>query len=164
MQMRLLRAKDAEAFREIRVRALRENPQFYPLLPEEVEEETLESLLSQPMEKGFVLGVFDPEPVAVAGLQRTTGFKRRHKAWIWGMYVAPEAVQHDVGRAVLKRVIDTARLLPELEQLHMNLPVNNAAARKLFVSVGFEPYGIESRSFRNGDDYLDEELLLLRLR
>ena len=114
MQMRMLREKDAQAFRHIRIRALREYPEACPLLAEEMEREPLEeiaALLRQLMERGFVLGVFDPGLSGVAGLQRKPESKRRHQAWIWGMYVAPEAAGHGVGCAVLKRVIDTTRLL-----------------------------------------------------
>ncbi len=167
MQMRMLRGKDAEAFREIRVRALRENPEFYPLLPEEVEREPLEEiakLLTQPMEMGFVLGVFCPSLVAVAGLQRKTGQKRAHQAWIWGMYVAPEASGQGVGRAVLKRVIDTARLLPEVEQIHVQVVTSNTGTRGLYKTVGFETYGVQPGSLKVGEKYIDEEFMMLKLR
>lgn len=167
MQMRMLGDKDAQAFRDIRIRALKEYPQAYPLLAEEVERESLEeiaALLRQPMERGFVLGVFDPGLIGVAGLQRKPEVKRRHQAWIWGMYVAPEAAGRGVGRAVLKRVIDTARLLSDVEQIHLALVSGNTAARSLYLSVGFEPYGVQPRAIKIGDDYLDEEFMMLRLR
>ena len=69
-----------------------------------------------------------------------------------------------MGRAVLKRLIDTARLLPEVEQIHAAVVTGNAAARKLYLSVGFTPYGVQPSALKVGEKYLDEEYLILQLR
>jgi hypothetical protein len=39
----------------------------------------------------------------------------------------------------------------------------NAAARALYVSAGFEAFGLERRALRVGDRYVEEEHMVLHL-
>ena len=39
----------------------------------------------------------------------------------------------------------------------------NEAARSLYRSMGFEVYGTVQKAFKEGDQYWDEELMVLRL-
>jgi hypothetical protein len=37
------------------------------------------------------------------------------------------------------------------------------AAKALYCSIGFETYGVEPRALKDGAQYLDEEIMILRL-
>lgn len=167
MQMRFLRDKDADDFRRIRLEALRECPESFGASAEEVERESVESfasLLRRPLDQGFILGVFDSTLIAIGGLNRVTGDRKRHKAWLWGMYVSRDAQGQGIGKALLKHMIMDARLMDGVEQLHLALVTGNTAARSLYQSLGFKSYGVEPRSLKIGDRRFDEELMVLHLR
>jgi ribosomal protein S18 acetylase RimI-like enzyme len=101
--------------------------------------------------------------VGLAGLGRQTGLKTRHRAHIWGMYVAPEARGRGVGRALMDALIAHARTLDGLERLTLGVESGNAAARALYLSLGFVTYGIEPQAYALDGQYWDSELMSLRL-
>ena len=78
--------------------------------------------------------------VGSTGLHREEGAKDRHKAMIWGVYAAPEARGHGVGRALMVAAL-IARETPGIERLILAVATHNTAARKLYVSLGFTSGG-----------------------
>ena len=48
-------------------------------------------------------------------------------------------------------------------QLHAAVVTTNEAARRLYRSLGFEPYGMEPRGLACAGRYYDQELLVLML-
>ena len=59
--------------------------------------------------------------------------------------------------------IRRARQLDGLEQLLLAVVLPNDAARCLYLSVGFVPYGIDACGLKLGEHYWDEEQLVLWL-
>jgi RimJ/RimL family protein N-acetyltransferase len=104
-----------------------------------------------------------PELVGLAGCFRMEGRKNAHKTLIWGMYVAPEARGRGTGRALLDAAIARARAWPGVEQVQLAVMTANAPARALYVSAGFEVFGLERRALKVGDRYVDEEHMVLHL-
>jgi ribosomal protein S18 acetylase RimI-like enzyme len=66
--------------------------------------------------------------------------------------------------AVVSEAIAQARTIPGLEQLLLAVVTINDAARRLYRSLGFEVYGLEPRALKQGEQYWDEELMILRLQ
>jgi ribosomal protein S18 acetylase RimI-like enzyme len=89
--------------------------------------------------------------------------KSRHKAVIWGMYVAPEARGHGVGRALLDRAVAEAKTWPNVARLVLSVVERGTAARALYRSVGFTPYAREVDAFRQGGQSDAVEFLALEL-
>ncbi len=54
--------------------------------------------------------------------------------------------------------------LPGLEQVHLAVVATNAAAVTLYRSLGFTVYGRDPRALKLGDRYVDEELMVRRVR
>jgi RimJ/RimL family protein N-acetyltransferase len=164
--IRLLTPDDAEAYRAVRVRALTEHPDAFGRAIEEVEtlaEITQRLGVRDEGRESFILGAFEDRLVGVTGCSRDRGLKHRHKALIWGMYVAPEARTRGLGRRLLLEAIARARTWPGLEQLALGVGIHNAPARALYRACGFEVFGVERHALKIGARYVDEEHMVLRL-
>jgi len=167
MKMRTLAPDDVEAYRALRLEALRDEPEAFSSDYEENARFPIE-VFAQRIAAGrdrWVLGAFDGAAlVGVAGYLRSEGAKSRHKAMVWGMYVTPRARRRAVAADLLARLIAQARTEPGLQQLVLSVTVGNAAARSLYARAGFVTYGIEPRSMRVAGRFLDEEQMVLDLR
>ena len=166
MDIRELTAADAEIFRELRLRALQEEPEAFGSSWEEENARPLEQTVARLRAEGMTaFGAFDADGnlVGMVRLFRHDGAKVRHKADIISMYVAPEVRGRGVGRMLMEAAIERARATPDVEQLLLAVNVTNAPARNLYLSLGFEPFGREPLALKLGDRYYDEEMMVLFL-
>jgi hypothetical protein len=51
--------------------------------------------------------------------------------------------------------------LPGLEQINLSVVLTSKEARQLFISLGFEPYGLEKHALKLHNQYFDQELMTL---
>ena len=51
-----------------------------------------------------------------------------------------------------------------MEQLELSVVTTSLAARRLYHSLGFVVYGTEPRALKLGEQYWDEDLMVLDLR
>ena len=167
MLIRKLIEDDIEALWKLRLRALRDNPEAFGSTYEETLQRGKESYrqrLRQPHAETFYIGAFEEERlVGMVGFFRENGLKGQHKGYIISMYVAPEQRGRGVGKALVTEAIAQARTILELEHLHLAVVTTNTAARQLYQSLGFEVYGLEPRALKQGEQYWDEELMVLSL-
>lgn len=167
LTIRALGPADAPAFREVRIRALREHPEAFGRTPEEVDGvEVIAQRFrkDETSDRDFVLGAFDGERlVGMAGCHRESALKHRHVGYIWGVYVAPERRGHGLGRRLLSETMARARTWPHLESLWLDVTTVNESARALYASCGFRTAAIKPRSLKVGARYYDEELMILDL-
>jgi L-amino acid N-acyltransferase YncA len=70
---------------------------------------------------------------------------------------------HGIGRALLQEAIAYAKTLPGLEQINLAVVLTSKEARTLFISLGFETYGLEKHALKLKDQYFDQELMTFRL-
>ncbi|MFC4103356.1 GNAT family N-acetyltransferase [Paenibacillus xanthanilyticus] len=167
MLIRVLTSDDAERYRALRLRALREHPEAFLT--------TYEAELDRPVEMTrdkltpeagkFTLGAIEAsdELAGVATLVRETNPKVAHKANVYAVYVAPEARGKRVGLSLMQALIAGAKACEGVEQLHLTVMASNEAAVRLYVSVGFSVYGTEPRAMRIGGTYLDDHHMVLFL-
>ena len=171
MQVRILNEKDAEAFWKIRLRALQENPESFGASYEEILERGIAGTAQglgrrEGAPENVTFGAFDEKGqlVGLAGFRREEEAKKRHKGLIWGMYVPKELRGQGIGKALLEAAIEYAKSLPDLERINLAVVLTNKEARLLFVSHGFQSYGMERKALKLHDRYFDQELMTLPLK
>jgi len=108
----------------------------------------------------WVYGGFVADELAgIVGLGREQRAKNRHKANVFGMYVAPEHGRRGIAAALLRRVIETAKL-EGIEQLVLTVTDTNVPARTLYERAGFRSFGVEPRAIRVDDVYYDKNHMI----
>lgn len=169
MTVRPLTEDDAAAFRALRLRGLREEPDPFTSTYDEEREWPLERTQAQLRALGAaavdaVLGVFEEGAlVGVLGVAREGQRKMRHRVILWGMYVAPEARGRGHGRGLLDAALTRLRGVPGIEQVHLAVVSTNEAARRLYQRAGFRVVGTIPGALKDGDRYLDEEFMMMHL-
>ncbi|PRZ12629.1 ribosomal protein S18 acetylase RimI-like enzyme [Laceyella sediminis] len=120
MVIRLLRETDAEAYRDVRLRALQESPEAFGSSYEEETQWTVaqfaEKLAVTP--ERWMLGAFDGKGklVGVIGWYRGARLKIRHKSHIVAVYVEPEHRGKGIAKQLLSQAIDRVRTETDIEQ------------------------------------------------
>jgi GNAT superfamily N-acetyltransferase len=153
-EIRSLGASDAAAYQAVRLRGLRESPEAFGSTYDEEIASSLDTVVARieltSVPNGrVVLGAYaDDALVGIAGCYQESKAKLRHKAVIWGMYVAPEARGHGVGRRLLERAITEARTWPDVDRVTITVVERVRAARDLYLSAGFEVFGREPDALR----------------
>ena len=160
-KVRRLGPDDAAAFQALRLEGLATDPCAFAASPDEEAGHSLIEVAAR-LERQPVFGaVAEGVLLAVAGFAVPEAAKKRHKGLLWGVYVREAARGRGLGRAVVARVIEHARA--HVVQLHAAVVTSNEAARRLYRSLGFEPYGLEPRGLACAGRYFDQELLVLLL-
>lgn len=167
MEIRLLTEQDGEAWWYLRLSALKNAPHSFAESVEEHESrsmaETRKSFRSLDAEN-FIVGLFEDGQLAgMAGFYRQKHEKFRHKGTIRGVYVRPESRGKGAGKAMLSELIRCAKTISGLEQVLLVVAATQEKARRLYESLGFTKYGVEPRSLKVGDQYIDDELMVLYL-
>jgi ribosomal protein S18 acetylase RimI-like enzyme len=164
--VRRLEPADAEALVKIRREALLTEPLVFSAVDGDDRSQLpfARKALGERDEQAVFGEVEGDELAGMVGVIRFSGLKERHKCRLWGMYVAPQARGHGVGRALLEAAIAHARTWPEVEQLQLSVTEAAVTARRLYEAAGFRPWGLEVRALQWQGRFLDEEHLVLQLR
>ncbi len=142
--IRALTLEDAEAFVALRRAALDRDPHAFSASVDDDDASSLARVrvtIERPNQA--ILGALDPHLIGTVGVYRDRSLKVAHRAWIWGMYVAPERRGNGVGRALLAAAVVFARALDGVTSV--NLCVSSAApgALALYERTGFVTWGTE---------------------
>lgn len=163
LAIRRLVPADAPAYRALRLRGLEDHPDAFTSSHDAEAAKPLSATEARLAPDGtdIVYGAFVGDALAgVVGNSREQRDKNRHKAVVFGMYVAPEFGRHGIGRALIRHLVAAARAEPGLEQLVLTVTQSNEAARALFESEGFRSFGVEPRALRLEDRYYDKNHLV----
>lgn len=158
-QIRAIEASEFEALHELRLFGLRECPDAFGAAYEEDAAMPAERIRNRfPIsDENFVIGAFteDGRMVGMAGFKREDRIKSRHKGFVWGMYVLPEARRHGLASKMLQEILGRARQLVGLRQVTLGVVTTCAPAHRLYLAHGFEENGLERACLRQGDEFHD---------
>jgi ribosomal protein S18 acetylase RimI-like enzyme len=168
MQIRAFRESDAQAWWDFRMESLMAEPFAFGKSVDEHRALAIEAIAGRFRDApatNLYLGAFDESKlVGMATLIRDEAEKARHIGHIYGVYVAAAYRGKGIGRALIARLVEFSRQDPSLEQILLKVATTQSAARQLYQSFGFERYGTEPRAMKIGSTYIDEDLMILRLR
>ena len=165
--VRPLGPEDAEAFRDVRLRGLREvrSPSLRPTKKTRRFPSRRSARASRARTR--------PRPCSERFAQRrswgrsasfvTRYSKSRHRATLWGMYVVAEERGQRIGAALLDAAMDWLRAVGDVEQAELTVVAGADAARRLYLRAGFEVCGRVPGAMKVGDARVDEEMMARRL-
>lgn len=165
MITKILTAQDASVYQNLRLEALQNHPEAFGSSYEEEKDYPIDTIAHRLESQGlYVVGYFDHEKlVGIAALVQESKLKLKHKANIFSVYVLPAKRGQGMGKQLIIEVINQARLLKGIEQLNLAVVTTNEAAKKLYVSLGFVTYGTEKNALKIGEQYFDEDYMVLVL-
>ena len=161
--IRRLQQSDAAAYRTVRLDALRLHPEVFGSSYEEESQYPLAEFARFISPPDTVIGAFAGDRlVGISGIYVSRKLKQQHKGHIVGVYVDAAHRRAGLARKLVEVVIAEARQA-QLRLVQLSVTVGNEAARRLYVRMGFQTYGIERRALLVGETYFDEELMALAL-
>lgn len=169
MDIRILHAVDASAYRNLRLQALSTNPEAFLTTYDDYLSRPFEHVTNQltPDDDHFTVGAFVGDAsdhlVGTVTLVRERATKARHIANVVAMFVSPHVQRQGIGRELLADLIQRARLLDGVEQLRLSVVKDNNAAMALYQVVGFQVYGIEPNAMKTANRSWDEVHMVLFL-
>ncbi|WP_257348447.1 GNAT family N-acetyltransferase [Pseudalkalibacillus decolorationis] len=167
MEIRQLQSSDAVQYWELRVEALKQNPEAFATSYEDAlqRENPLEQVANNLNTTiNYTFGAFENNQlIGVVTLLEQEPSKLRHTANIFAMYSTPSKRGKGVGKALLVKAINQAKNIDYIEKLKLTVVTENVAAKGLYTSLGFKSFGIEEKALKVNDKYYDEEYMTLFL-
>ena len=163
MPIRRLHPDDADAFYVIRLEALRNAPRAFGTSAMEQQARGVADVRARLLDPRFTAhGAFatteggEGERLGVVGMRRSDRAKDRHVATLVSMYVVPSARAQHLGRQLVQAALDALTGTGVL-QVNLCVSADNAPARRLYSAMGFEVWGVETRSLRVDGQDVDTE-------
>lgn len=163
MFIRELNLNDLVQYTTFILKGAKESPTSFRVSPQDILSNPASFLTGTPDD--FTLGAFseDNELLGVVSFERERREKLRHKGTLCRMYVADQASEHGVGRALMQETIEKARAQTGLKKINLTVFNFNVRAKQLYTTEGFTSFALESDSLKIGENYFDEEQMELHL-
>lgn len=111
----------------------------------------------------FIVAEHEGRIVAMANMRTYSDGKRYHRGG-FGMSVREEYRGLGLGKALLDRLIELSREIPNMEFLELNVMGPNTAAHQLYLKSGFIECGRLAKAYRlEGGSYADDIMMYLAL-
>jgi ribosomal protein S18 acetylase RimI-like enzyme len=166
MLIRRLAPSDATTYVEVRLQALRDAPSAFAVSYEEESANPISQIeaMLRPQDDRAVFGAFiNDQLVGMAALGREGLRNLSHKAFVWGMYVAPTCRNQGIGRSLLMQALYLAREVPGVTQVNLCVNVGNATAIALYESLGFQVFGREAAALMVEGKFHDDLHMVCRV-
>lgn len=158
--VRRIHPNEWQAYRDIRLRALKDSPDAFGSTWEESSQYT-DAMWRARVGRASPesdLPLFAIASEAAVGLAWARVDAPANAAHLYQMWVAPDARGQGVGRLLVNEAIDWSRSRG-VGQLILEVTIGNAPARHLYEAVGFVPTG-EPMPLRPGSDLMEQTMTL----
>lgn len=163
--VRCLGPADAAEYVALRQRALREIPPAFGSLPEDEPNAAETALRLEPGDDQCFFGTARGNGlVGIIRASRYSAANEKHRAYLAGLYVIPEYRRHGYGGALVREALRWAGNVAGVRRVNLTVVTRQAAAIRLYQSLGFRTYGTERETFSAGGQFFDEHLMTLSLR
>jgi ribosomal protein S18 acetylase RimI-like enzyme len=161
MVIRHLGRGDVDAFRCIRLEALRAAPASYASRAEDWEQLADEEWRRRLTDNPVFVAFRDSEPVGIMGLMRQRSSKMAHRASIIMVYLRPSLRGSGIAKALLDALTDHARD-SGIRQLELAVSVENETAIGFYRREGFDEIGRIPGGFLHEGREIDEIMMSRR--
>jgi ribosomal protein S18 acetylase RimI-like enzyme len=165
VEIRLFTEQDTQTLWDLRMLALETDPWSFVDSPEELRAISVEDFATRLRSgdaENFIVGAFEQQTaVGMVGCYQEVPLKRRHKAWIWGVFVAPAARGKGIARSLMQAAIDRAKSIDGVDMVMLTVAIDQPAPRKLYESLGFRSFGVEPKGIKIGTQHHDEVHMVL---
>jgi RimJ/RimL family protein N-acetyltransferase len=170
MTIRPIRLDDLDAFRAMRIEAVRDCPLGFTadlaMVEARTDDEWRQQVARSTGDGRDVIMLADAGPerglAGMAGVFTMEQPKLAHVGTVWGVYVRPAFRGRGVGERLLRACIDWAGRQGRVT-LKLGVTAGNDAARRCYERVGFTTYGVEPVAVQWEGRFYDELLMVLRL-
>lgn len=155
---------------QLRLRALRDHPEAFGqpfeeaiTIPLEAAHETLRQRMATASSATFVAVDSTDNLVGMIGFFREPRAKNAHRGNIVSVYVVPEARGLGISSRLLEAVLDHARHMTGVLQIHLTVTAANTIAIHAYERAGFVRYGRVPRADILDGKPIDNDLMVLML-
>lgn len=162
MEIRKLGVKDAQAYYDLRIEALRNSPDAFSTRLEDAilrpVEKTAENLA---LENAVTFGAFTKGVLCGnVTLLRNEAPKLSHRASVVAVYITPDKRGKGLALRLMQELLHYALKWQGLERLDLMVASENLPAIALYERLGFEKYGTEIRAMKTPVKYIDEDMMV----
>ena len=167
VEIRVLAPTDAAALWKVRLEALEREPKAFSEAADEHRAHSVEEIAARiaATPARFSLGAFVAGGlVGTLRFERSQRQKNQHRGSLHAMYVDRQYRHSGIGRELLQHMLQMLREQKDLEQVELCVGANQTAAKRLYESFGFTYCGKELRALKIGNEYVDYDVMWLKLR
>lgn len=161
--VRPLTPDDAASYVAIRRAMLLDTPRAFAADPETdrgTDESGVRASLAGP---GYaIIGAFEGDRlIGAAGVNRQSGRKMMHRAYIWGVWVEPAHRARGIGEQLVRGTIESATGWDGVRVICLSANAEQPAAIRLYERLGFQTWGVEpSMLIVDGVEYAEVHMQL----
>jgi RimJ/RimL family protein N-acetyltransferase len=167
MTIRLLTGNDAIEYKELRLKALQNNPESYLSTFESEKQRSVEAFsselrytISSPI-FGYY-GIFlENKLIGYASLEKSYLAKQKHIAFFYNLYIDPKYRNQGLALKLFNFILDKIKQKTQIERIFLSCNKKNTPAIKLYKKLGFKEYGFKEKSIKYQDEY-DDEIEMVR--
>lgn len=161
--------EDLSMFRDLRLESLKNEPYAF-LATYEDEVQVAEEKWKERIENSIkgengvtIVAEAEGKIVGLVGVSYGRHPKIKHTAHIWGTYVEPEYRGRGIGKKLMEKIIELAKVNPNVKKIKIEVVPEQESALKLYEKVGFTPIGTAKNELYVDGKYFDSYMMEMYL-